>query len=141
MTQHIIIRINPKGTEPPYVPYPEVASVWRDDQTVTWMLQPGQGLYWDPEPGQTPVFFLPEDETHSAWPGMTPAPIGDLSGTEDKRTYVALGGVVLNPGEQPVTYHWAAWVNGPSGRHRLQTLHPEQVGTLVDPDLVNQPQP
>src|ERR1043166_1105442 len=133
MTQQILIQKN-HGTPPPkFIVYPNIASVWRNDQTVTWIL--AGGLFWDPPPDapapeNLPVFFLPEDETHSAWPSDQPSPLGQLTGNEqDKRLYVAFAGVIIPTGELPVTYHWAAWVNDGAGRERIQMVHP--TGVLI----------
>ena len=146
MTQHILIRVNQK-TGPKFIPFPEVASVWRDDQTITWQLQ--GGLFWDPPPDlpypeNLPVFFMPADDSHAQFPGEQPSPVGALTGEQDTRVYVTLCGKIIPTGDLPETYHWAAWVNDGNTRQRVQTLAGEllqDVIDFVDPDLTNQPLP
>lgn len=133
--QHIMVF--PDGTVAP-----PTASVWRDDQTLMWIL--GPGLAW-PKDVIHPIVFLGAEPPHyAAWPGSAPAPIGDPPnpGEPDTRSYVALANK-LNESDSVVMYHYEiSQVQNIETNEvfRVRVEHPERP-EWYDPDVGNQPYP
>lgn len=111
---------------------PHVANLWRDDQKLSWILAPG--LAWS-QPTEEfpwpPVHFLPADETHQAWPGTDPAPVGQLAEPDapDVREY------------QADANHPMADLETARYHYRFHVVVMEAVHKIVDPDVENHPEP
>lgn len=136
MTQHIMVeRIDRWGK---VVVTPELSAVWRDDQTILWMLAPG--LMWPKVSAEFPgPIYFPDT---SGWPGSQPAPVGPppLNENEpDTRHYVAeCGKIMANDEWELYTYQITAQ-QIPVDAQQIGSEVPQIVWT--DPDVENRPLP
>jgi hypothetical protein len=125
MTQHITVeRVDRWGK---VVVTPELSAVWRDDQTILWILAPG--LMWPkvPPPHPGPIYF---DDIN--WPGSQPTPVGPLPANGiDTRHYVAECGKIL-PDDQYELYSY---------KITAQQIGNEGPVIWTDPDVENRPLP
>ncbi|HEX9981897.1 MAG TPA: hypothetical protein VGF69_01415 [Thermoanaerobaculia bacterium] len=117
---------------------PPIAALWRDDQWIMWMLEPG--LRWAPAPDGGPSVQFEQKEGYDIWPGTQPSPQTALTDpNDDRRAYVAYGQTPLDDAAQNYTY--VLWVAGADGTPtRVQVAHPV-TAVMIDPEIVNRPQP
>ncbi len=129
MTQHIIVvDVLEDGTT---VVNPELASVWRDDQVIMWSL--ASHLKWPEGPGAPPIPIVSKQD----WPGGPASPIGDPPKEgPDRRNYMALCGVILPDGTEPVKYTY----NIVALQLDDIVYDPKEL-TWTDPDVENRPLP
>ena len=119
--------------------YPQIGQVLRDDQTITWILDPG--VAWDPVAGDQAVRFNEQTEVYSPWPGTPPAPVGPAPepGGFDRREYTANAEHLMEPREF-VFYHYAiAAIDINTGQSI--TVRVRRFQEWYDPEIVNEPRP
>lgn len=138
MTQHIRI-LRPDFVEPYF------AHVWRDDQTLMWMLSHPDLAWPDAATEPHPIQFNPGDPGlgTSNWPGTIPSPIGDPPppNTPDRRNYVALCGAIMNGTEQEKYTYKLMVLNVLTNESFFIRRQDPTTGEWFDPDVGNEPQP
>jgi hypothetical protein len=115
---------------------PHLASLWRDDQWIMWLLAPG--LRWAPPPGHNAVEFTGGDP----WPGTKPSPQTELSDPlEDRRAYVAYCQTPLGTSDPQQSYIYTLWVADKDGNPTMVRFPDPTTGVPIDPEIVNRPLP